>query len=498
MYLDADLHIATQRLILLYQDAEERQSVLIKDLSGGMLGQINHAYMQGPRWSPDGLKIAYFGDWCLYVHDRFESEAKRVIELPDYHASFCEWSPDSESLIFSAYPANRSASPNIYRYDFEGESITQITYSADVDRFPKWDRSGTRIACHRTYLDNPEHHTGIMIVHLNEQREQVLPRPADFSQRISRYCWSPDNEQLLVTEHRQGESRLVIYQIATGEIVWASEATDMMGGGFDPFTGHLAAVTNDALSMYELPSQIPYAQLRLSEAAPVRETLAGPTLFFDTDGETVYFLGRDSRFYRWRIQDGCEVIIEPEADTYERPYQRKDYSFRASDGFEVPVQRYIPANPNDRAILFVEGGPGGWMNPDDAIAVRLLDEGYEVLRPAYRGCGGYGDEHLKANERVCGLADVRDVVECGIDWRQRFNRPDAPLAVSGFSYGGYLTFLALMHEDAPWSCGITFWGATVIPSFFQAKGLPADPAERQKAFEARHRSVRRTASAIRC
>jgi dipeptidyl aminopeptidase/acylaminoacyl peptidase len=486
MYFDADLHLATKRLILAYQDSTEARGLLIKDLSGSTIALIKNPYSDGPRWSPDGLKFAYFGNWQLYIHTGLDTEAARVIEMPNYQAAFCEWSPGSDALIFSAYASTHPLPPpNIYRYDLEDSSITQITHSADVDRFPKWNHTASQIACHRSYLDESENHTGIVIVHLNENREQVLPRPEGFSQRISRYSWSPDNQQLLLTEYRKGETRFVVYQIASGEVVWSKEDTNIVGACFEPYTGRVVCVTNASLSIYELPSQIAYAQLNLSDIAAIRATLSGPVIFFSPNEESVYFLGTDSRFYRWRIHHNCEVLIEPDIDKREMAYQRHDYSFRASDGYLIPVQQYIPAKPNGRAIFFVEGGPGAYIDADNAIAVRLLAEGYEVIRPAYRGCGGYGDEHYRANEGQCGQADVRDVVECGIDWRQRFKKPDAPLAVSGYSYGGYLTFLAMSHQDAVWTCGISFWGATAIPPLVQTKGLPVDSHERQKALEER-------------
>jgi dipeptidyl aminopeptidase/acylaminoacyl peptidase len=485
MYFDADLHVATQRLLLAYQKADESRGLLVRELSGSTIVQIDDPYLDGPRWSPDGQKFVYFGDWRFFVHHSSETQPTRVIELPDYHASFCEWSPSGESLIFSAYPTNRAHPPNIYRYDFDDKVITQITHNTDVDRFPKWNHTGSKIACQRTYRDNGENYNGIVIVDLNTHQEQALPRPDDFSQGITRNSWSPDDQHLIVTEYRKDETRLVVYQLETGEVVWSREETEIFGGCFDPFTGRVLCVTKDALSIYELPSQTAYAQLDLADLAPVKRTLSGPVVTFSPDQETLYFLGTDSRFYRWWIHDTCEAIIEPDIDRHEVTYQRHDYTFRASDGYDLPVQQYRPAKPNGRAIMYVEGGPGEAIDPHDAIVARLLEEGYEVIRPGYRGCGGYGDTHKDANHGLCGVIDVRDVVECGIDWRQRFKKPESPLAVSGFSYGGYLTFLALTHQDAVWTCGITFWGCTMTTPLVQTKGLPADPEERRVALEAR-------------
>jgi dipeptidyl aminopeptidase/acylaminoacyl peptidase len=76
---------------------------------------------------------------------------------------------------------------------------------------------------------------------------------------------------------------------------------------------------------------------------------------------------------------------------------------------------------------------------------------------------------------------VADIVDCGLDWQKRFNKGNVGLAVSGFSYGGYLTFLALTHPEAPWCCGITLWGCTEQPPLVYEMGMPTEEALRKKA-----------------
>ena len=118
-------------------------------------------------------------------------------------------------------------------------------------------------------------------------------------------------------------------------------------------------------------------------------------------------------------------------------HERRDYRFTARDGLEIPVQRWLPRNPNGRAVVYVDGGPSGPIGEHDPVVFRLLEEGYEVVRPAYRGKSGYGVEHELANRGECGRADVLDVVDCGLDWRRRFDAADRRLALSGFSYGAF-------------------------------------------------------------
>ena len=228
----------------------------------------------------------------------------------------------------------------------------------------------------------------------------------------------------------------------------------------------------DELQLHAFPSGEPVARLCLSDLAPLRMQLTGPSVAFSQDGGNVYFLGEDGGLYRWDLGGSAELILQDEPVLELVQHTRTEYSFTARDGLEIPVQRYVPSESNGRAIIYVEGGPGGEINPNDSVVFHLLGEGYEVVRPAYRGAAGCGPEHLDANRGECGRADVWDVVDCGVDWRSRFGGAGQPLAVSGFSYGGYLTFSALGYREAPWSCGVTLWGATMIPPGAWAEGLP--------------------------
>ncbi len=149
------------------------------------------------------------------------------------------------------------------------------------------------------------------------------------------------------------------------------------------------------------------------------------------------------------------------------------------------MHRLIPPNPKPLAVLFVIGGPGGVVSASNSLILRLLAEGFEVIAPAYRGCAGYGGEHLHANIGEYGRADVWDVFEAGWHWRQRFGK-DRPLALSGYSYGGYLTLLGLTNPDAPWVCGVALWPCTVVLRHHQQRWFPSDLQQRARETNERN------------
>ncbi|WP_420820346.1 S9 family peptidase [Saccharolobus solfataricus] len=124
---------------------------------------------------------------------------------------------------------------------------------------------------------------------------------------------------------------------------------------------------------------------------------------------------------------------------------------------EVPtwvIKRKIPGN----TIIYIHGGP--WSEVDNSwnlLIAPLVLAGYNVIAPNYRGSTGYGSKFMFMNIGDAGGGDLRDVVkvrdyaiETGITNK---------VGIMGYSYGGYMTLLAVGKEPDKWDFGIA--GAAV-------------------------------------
>lgn len=202
----------------------------------------------------------------------------------------------------------------------------------------------------------------------------------------------------------------------------------------------------------------------------------------DPETEDLIFLGSDRSIYR--VLPSGEAMLLFSATRPEPPeVEHQEYSIVSRDGKSVPVHRFIPKQPRKTAIMLLVGGPGGPITIQDPTILRMLRAGYEIVMPAYRGCSGYGKEYENSNIGEYGRADVWDVLEAGISWKQKYGQW-RQLALAGFSYGGYLAYLALTYPEAPWSCGIVMWGVTKLSRMGSHAGraYPADVNERAKAI----------------
>jgi dipeptidyl aminopeptidase/acylaminoacyl peptidase len=246
----------------------------------------------------------------------------------------------------------------------------------------------------------------------------------------------------------------------------------------------VVCICAEDLLWFEYPSGRLRQRLSLASLSPVRLDFSGPQVGFALDPAVLYFVGQNAGLYRWTLGGDCETILEGRPPTELNPvYTHEAYTVPARDGRPVPVQRFIPPQPKLAAILYVHGGPGGEIDPHDPFMLRLLAEGIEFVRVAYRGSSGYGPEHEDANRHEYGRADVWDVVAAGLDWKYRLGK-DRPLLLAGYSYGGFLTLLSLAQADQPFAGGISLWAVSGLHRMaaHQHKAYPADAAERAEAL----------------
>jgi predicted alpha/beta hydrolase len=139
---------------------------------------------------------------------------------------------------------------------------------------------------------------------------------------------------------------------------------------------------------------------------------------------TVYFLGVNFCLYRWNIGGDSECILEDSSPV--RPaFTHEEYHVPSRDGRPIPVQRFIPATPKLPAILYVHGGPGEAIDPDDPFMLRLLAEGIEFVCVAYRG--SRMDTARNTRKQTGNMAGrCLGYPAAGFDWKKRAGE-DRPL-----------------------------------------------------------------------
>jgi dipeptidyl aminopeptidase/acylaminoacyl peptidase len=162
------------------------------------------------------------------------------------------------------------------------------------------------------------------------------------------------------------------------------------------------------------------------------------------------------------------------------------------DGREIPAWFYRPTGvENPPALVLVHGGPTGQtLNGWSAAAQFYVSRGYAVFAPNIRGSSGYGREYRDANLRDWGGKDLQDLVY-GARWLAAQGGTDASrIGITGGSYGGYMTLIAMTKTPDVWAAGVSVVGISnlrtlhattrkgdLLPYLIQQIGTPDENPE---------------------
>ncbi len=108
---------------------------------------------------------SFFSDGSLYIWDSLSPTMDQIFHRVDLHASFCEWSPSGNALVFSAYPiGGQTHPPDIYTIGLDTKTLVQLTDTEYVDRFLQWSPSSTYIVFRRQSLTEAERPIHIQVI----------------------------------------------------------------------------------------------------------------------------------------------------------------------------------------------------------------------------------------------------------------------------------------------------------------------------------------------
>jgi dipeptidyl aminopeptidase/acylaminoacyl peptidase len=176
----------------------------------------------------------------------------------------------------------------------------------------------------------------------------------------------------------------------------------------------------------------------------------------------------------WQVPLDGESPAEALACTPARPdpgllVEPVRHDYLAPDGLRLSGWLYSPpgiSGPN-RTVVSFHGGPEGQTRPDwSPITQSMVAAGLTVFAPNVRGSGGFGRAFMTADDgraRETSFADVRttvdELVTAGIAIPGR-------IGAHGWSYGGYLTLVALTRWPELFAAGASLAGMSDLRTFF--------------------------------
>jgi dipeptidyl aminopeptidase/acylaminoacyl peptidase len=184
----------------------------------------------------------------------------------------------------------------------------------------------------------------------------------------------------------------------------------------------------------------------------------------------------------WKLDLGCSEWspLSPATLHTENLVTPTLERFEAQDGLPLTGWLYRP-RPGVRsleraggrheappAVVSLHGGPEAQERPVfSPLHQALVAAGMVVFAPNIRGSFGFGRAFVHADDRYGRLDAIADVVSSAGYLVGRGYADPRRLAVTGRSYGGYATLMALVHHPGVFTAGVDVCGMSDLLTFFR-------------------------------
>jgi dipeptidyl aminopeptidase/acylaminoacyl peptidase len=452
------------RIAYLAQDADKKPQLFVLPLGGGDSIQLTHVKTRVSQlaWRTDGSALAFVAtdeepekkDQAKF-DDAFEvgnsdylqrtralplhiwivpavgGEAKRLTSgawslpvnfAPSGPPSVIDWSHDGRSILFVKVPSPLTGDGEASTVQLLDVATGQAHALTGVDRQehnPVFSPDGTQVL-----YGYPRNGLG-----RNENEVLVMPtgggKGADVTQgidrNIGRAIWMPDNKTLLAA------------------------ATDGTTGAFwlQPIGG--------------TPRR-----LNVGKLSPRADMTVGP------NGEIAFTAtesGRPAELYLMASATATPVrLTDLQTAIASLELGRQETVKWTSDNVEVDgVVTYPPdyvAGKKYPLVLYIHGGPTGTsLESFSTFAQLFAAQGWITFEPNYRGSDNSGNKFQTAINGDAGAGPGRDVMAGVEALKKRGFVDETKIAVSGWSYGGYMTTWLLGNYPTVWKAAVA--GAAV-------------------------------------
>jgi dipeptidyl aminopeptidase/acylaminoacyl peptidase len=449
---------------------EAQPQIFVLPMNGGDSMQITQGAdgVEQFAWRPDGKMIAYVtpdatDKKAIEEHrDAFEvgdtdyletaaaksshiwtvpaegGEAKRVtsgswslpiVFPPSSPSSPLSWSPDGKSLVITKQETPEPGDGDLTTIEILDVSTGQmhkLTSHAKFESAGEYSPDGSQIAYWYPRDGDPNNENEIFVASASGGATgDGTDATRALDRNVQRAIWMPDGKSLLVGGHDRTRTSMWLQplngaarRLDLGDIdpSWSFWIDAMVGPKGDiAFTG---STPGRPAELYYMPSP---------DSTPRRMTdYNGWISSLGLGGVQGVEWGGPNGF----PEDG--VLVEPPGFSKDKKY---------------PL------------VLLIHGGPTSSSGTGfSAFAQVLAAQGYLIFEPNYRGSDNLGNAYQRAIYRDAGEGPGRDVM-AGVEAVEKMGLVDTDrIAVSGWSYGGYMTSWMIGHYHI-WKAAVS--GAAV-------------------------------------
>jgi dipeptidyl aminopeptidase/acylaminoacyl peptidase len=416
------------------------------------------------------------GDEWVQLHLMDADGRDRAFTEPGTRNFSAAFTPDGETVVW-ARQKRGSGETEILVAPVDGSAAPRVVFSANGSWSPLDVSPDGRTVLVGRYVSIADSDRHLLDLETGRMRELV---PAKDVVAYGGGEFTPDGRAVILLSDRGSDvTRLVRLDTATGretpisapDLKWPVESFDLSDDGrLVAYSvneeGWSKVVVQDVLTRRALPQPtLPkgvVVGLKFdSSASRLAITLATATAASDVWSVDVAS-GAPTRWTESEL-GGLRAadLSEPEL-----------IRVTSFDGLSVPAFLYKPARPRPGklpVIVSIHGGPESQARPtfNPQFQFYANELGAAVLVPNVRGSDGYGKRYLALDNAEKREDSVKDI-GAFLDWIG--TRPDldaARVAVTGGSYGGYMSLAAMTHYSDRLVGGVNLFGISNFKSFLQ-------------------------------
>ncbi|HTU44265.1 MAG TPA: S9 family peptidase [Bryobacteraceae bacterium] len=444
--------------------------IYVLNLNGGTLEQRTDVHaparLTGYLWSPDGKYLEY----------SVQPQPERTMPLPIYSGEFVTASPFPRSVAGDAPPTFQS-----YVVESSGDNPPRLldTGKGFEARSPQWSEDSKYLL---VVLQAPNYKSeDVRVVDVNTGKSKVVFHQTDDRWvEVSDVGWEPTSKHIWLTSDKTGFSHL--YTVA----IDGSNLQQITKGDWeihrDPFS-HNPQWIGDFIyysSTEAGTSERPFYKVKADgSAAPERlSKKEGLNIgWMSRDGKEQAMLQADVKNPFDLYVNGERVTTSPLPEFYKTDWSESRFLTYPSLRDHKPVSArmllppgYNPDDPKQKprpAIVYIHGSGyatsvlqqwGSYQEMRFVFNNYLAHQGYVILEMDYRGSTNYGREWRSGVYLDMGGPDLEDVLG-GVEYLKSLKNIDASrIGIWGWSYGGFMTAMAMFRAPAVFKAGAAFSG----------------------------------------
>ncbi|MGZ4787716.1 MAG: prolyl oligopeptidase family serine peptidase [Terriglobales bacterium] len=462
--------------VALVTNLSDRMNIWLVPADGGWPQQltVSDQRQYRPAWSPNGQWIAYQSDydgneqWDLFLVSPANGEVVQLTRTPEVSEEQPTWSPTGKDLAYvtraKASPSYEIAVLNVLSRKSRNLTINTLAEVSNTD--PLWSPDGKSIVYTQENASGRD--SNVFVVDVETGKSTNLTAH-EGEKTFAATAWSPDGKQLLIASNAEnGFKNVALLDVATKKLDWLThEKWDVRSGQFSPDGEALSFEANVEgnvdIYLYHL---LKHVAEKLDLPVGVNMT-AGSASAFSKNGMQVLYshsgptMAEDLWVYSLATRKSAQITHSMSAAIspndmvipYLVHYPSRDGKYTISAWAYMPYN--IGRNEKYPAIIYIHGGPASQQRDDfNPFLQYMINQGYIVIAPNYRGSSGYGEAFKRANVMDMGGGDLQDVL-AATDFMQKTGYVDPKkLIVMGRSYGGYMTMMAVTKDPEKWAAGV--------------------------------------------